>query len=245
MYRVTAQAKNPLVVAFLSLLTGGGGQIYLGQTTKGISIIIGWWILGIPTLFTVPFILSVTGAIDAYLLAKRIEQFGQVAEWEFFWTTRIAPKSSIWRVESIVPTGLSQQIIGSQFMDISNSTSTSAVKRTVQVAREWTKSYAFEFEKAWSSTGEIAPHLMNSSMVRYEIQKLTRDKHSFTKSEGFRHQETIQVVVPAGKNLRLQLTWKHILQKYAIDMSDQFGNKIVMPMSVIIGLTFDQTQINE
>lgn len=159
-----------------------------------------------------------------------------------FFRKRTVSQQSIWRVETIVPTGLSQQIIGSQFMDIDNSANSSTVTRTVQVAREWTKSYFFEFEKAWSSTGEIDPNLMNSSMMRYEIQKLTRNKHSFTKSEGFKHEETIQVAVPAGRNLRLQLTWKHILQNYAIDISDQFGQKVVMPMSVIIGLTFDQTQ---
>lgn len=57
-----------------------------------------------------------------------------------FFRKRTVSQQSIWRIEAIAPTGLSQQIIGSQFMDIDNSANSSTVTRTVQVAREWTKS---------------------------------------------------------------------------------------------------------
>jgi TM2 domain-containing membrane protein YozV len=71
--------KDPIIALLLSLfLLGGTGQIFLGQTTKGIVLIAA-------TIVTCG-LAGILGAIDAYMIAKRLQEGNSVDEWEFFWT---------------------------------------------------------------------------------------------------------------------------------------------------------------
>ena len=72
----------------MAILSGccitGLGQIILGQTLKGITLLVGSVILlvgtaGFGLLIAYPLI-----AIDAYLIAKKLEAGNPVDEWEFF-----------------------------------------------------------------------------------------------------------------------------------------------------------------
>lgn len=62
----------------------GLGQIILGQTLKGVALLVGSIVLmaatgGISLLIALPVI-----AIDAYLIGKKLEAGNPVEEWEFF-----------------------------------------------------------------------------------------------------------------------------------------------------------------
>lgn len=77
--------KNPLLMAILSgCCINGLGQIILGQTLKGVALLVGSVVLmaatsGISLLIALPVI-----AIDAYLIGKKLEAGNPVEEWEFF-----------------------------------------------------------------------------------------------------------------------------------------------------------------
>lgn len=77
--------KSPILMAILSgCCITGLGQIILGQTLKGITLLVGSVILlvgtaGFGLLIAYPLI-----AIDAYLIAKKLEAGNPVDEWEFF-----------------------------------------------------------------------------------------------------------------------------------------------------------------
>jgi TM2 domain-containing membrane protein YozV len=73
--------KDPILAMILSvLLCGGAGQIYLGQVTKGIVIIVvSFFTCGIGWIL---------GTIDAYLIAQRLKEGKSVDEWEFFWQNK-------------------------------------------------------------------------------------------------------------------------------------------------------------
>jgi len=74
--------KDPIIALVLSLLLlGGAGQLYLGQTTKGIVIMAVCFLT-----CGVAGIGIVVGCIDAYMIAKRLQEGHSVDEWEFFWT---------------------------------------------------------------------------------------------------------------------------------------------------------------
>ena len=87
---VSPSGKSPLAAALLSFfLFGGVGQIYLGQTSKGIALIGGWIVcfcllsfIGIG--FLLAPIISIVGAIDAYQIATRLQNGESVAAWKFF-----------------------------------------------------------------------------------------------------------------------------------------------------------------
>ena len=87
---VSPSGKSPLAAALLSFfLFGGVGQIYLGQTAKGAAFI-GAYVVCVCVLSFVGIgvllapILSVVGAIDAYLIATRLQNGESVAAWKFF-----------------------------------------------------------------------------------------------------------------------------------------------------------------
>jgi len=75
--------KDPIIALILSLiLAGGAGQIYLGQTTKGIVIIVLSVVLSCIGIGVIVWIL---GIIDAYQIATMLKNGQAVGEWQFFW----------------------------------------------------------------------------------------------------------------------------------------------------------------
>jgi TM2 domain-containing membrane protein YozV len=81
--------RNPphdptLMAIFSGLLIFGLGQMVVGQVSKGLVILVGNIVLacctmGISLLVTWPL-----GAVDAYLIAKKLREGRPVGEWEFF-----------------------------------------------------------------------------------------------------------------------------------------------------------------
>ena len=83
MIQPSSPPKSPVVALILSLLLlGGAGQIYLGQVTKGIVLIVATVLL---SCIGIGFIIWIVGIIDAYMIGQKLEGGEPVAEWEFFW----------------------------------------------------------------------------------------------------------------------------------------------------------------
>ena len=76
--------KEPWLMALLSFLITGLGQMILGQGKKGAAILIGSIILAIITVGLSAFITTPLSIIDAYLIAKKKAGGKEVGEWEFF-----------------------------------------------------------------------------------------------------------------------------------------------------------------
>lgn len=79
--------KDPVLMCVLSLLLVGLGQIVLGQTAKGITILAGSFAF---VLFTcgygailAPLIWLISG-LDAYKIATKLQDGHSVKQWEFF-----------------------------------------------------------------------------------------------------------------------------------------------------------------
>ncbi len=75
--------KNPIIAALLSLLLFGGvGQMYLGQTKKGVIIIVASILLACVGIgFLIPFI----GAVDAYMMAEKLQKGESIGDMQWFW----------------------------------------------------------------------------------------------------------------------------------------------------------------
>lgn len=75
--------KDPiLAIVFSLVLAGGAGQIYLGQTKKGILLIVGT-LVGMP-LCGVGIIIYVIGVLDAYRMAQKLQRGQPIGDMEFF-----------------------------------------------------------------------------------------------------------------------------------------------------------------
>ena len=75
--------KNAILAAILSLLLlGGVGQIYLGQTKKGIILIVATLVLA---CIGIGFIIPILGAIDAYMMADKLQKGETIGDMQWFW----------------------------------------------------------------------------------------------------------------------------------------------------------------
>jgi len=87
---VSPSGKSPLAAALLSFfLFGGIGQIYLGQTTKGLAILGAYFVSAcllsfIGVGFILALLIAVVGAVDAYQIGMRLQNGESVAAWKFF-----------------------------------------------------------------------------------------------------------------------------------------------------------------
>jgi TM2 domain-containing membrane protein YozV len=79
----TDPPKNPIIAAILSLLLlGGVGQMYLGQTKKGVIIIVASIVL---SCVGIGLIIPVVGAVDAYMLADKLQKGQAIGDMQWFW----------------------------------------------------------------------------------------------------------------------------------------------------------------
>ena len=77
-----AGAKNPILALLLSLFCLGGiGQLYLGQTTKGVILIVGTIIFS--ALGGLGIVVAIIGAYEAYAIAQKLERGEPVEENEW------------------------------------------------------------------------------------------------------------------------------------------------------------------
>lgn len=75
--------KNPIIAAILSLLLFGGvGQMYLGQSKKGIILIVATLVLA---CVGIGFLIPIVGAIDAYMLADKLQKGEAIGDMQWFW----------------------------------------------------------------------------------------------------------------------------------------------------------------
>ena len=75
--------KNPIIAALLSfLLLGGVGQMYLGQTKKGIIIIVATLVL---SCVGIGVIIPLLGTVDAYMLADKLQKGEAIGDMQWFW----------------------------------------------------------------------------------------------------------------------------------------------------------------
>jgi len=79
--------KSPVLMFALNLLLVGLGQMILGQTRKGIAILLGCAVVGVLTggsaLLLAP-VFGVAFGLDTYLIANKLKRGARVGRWEFF-----------------------------------------------------------------------------------------------------------------------------------------------------------------
>jgi TM2 domain-containing membrane protein YozV len=81
----TNPPRSPLLMAFWSVCCFAGlGQIILGQITKGVLILLVSIVLAAITGGASIIITFPLGAIDAYMVARRLQEGRSVGEWDFF-----------------------------------------------------------------------------------------------------------------------------------------------------------------
>lgn len=77
--------KDPVLMGVLSgCCIVGLGHIILGQTIKGIVMLLAGMVLAVLTGGVSALVIWPAGGIDAYLIAKKLKEGKTVGQWEFF-----------------------------------------------------------------------------------------------------------------------------------------------------------------
>jgi hypothetical protein len=76
--------RDPTVMAILSFLLPGLGQIVLGQNVKGIVLIVLYFGVGFATACFGSLVVLIVAIIDAYQIAVKLRNGRPVKQWEFF-----------------------------------------------------------------------------------------------------------------------------------------------------------------
>ncbi len=79
-----SSGKSPILMAILSFLIVGLGQMILGQVAKGITMLICAFIIGFITFGVGALVLWLISAVDAYMIADKKQKGRYVGDWEFF-----------------------------------------------------------------------------------------------------------------------------------------------------------------
>jgi hypothetical protein len=76
------------------------------------------------------------------------------------------------------------------------------------------------------------------------VEDVLRDKYSYSYGTKHTYAEDIQIEVPPFKRVKVLLKWKNILEVGTIVLQNQRGERIDLPFSIVVGVTFDQAQLD-
>lgn len=76
--------RDPTVMAILSLVVPGLGQMVLGQTVKGIVLFVLFLGVGLSTWCFGGVAVAIVAIIDAYQIATKLKRGQAVGQWDFF-----------------------------------------------------------------------------------------------------------------------------------------------------------------
>jgi hypothetical protein len=125
---------------------------------------------------------------------------------------------------------------------IDNSGGTSSVVRTFRLSREWTRTLTTDTEKALKATAGLTIPWVK---IKAEIEGALNQhfSHSFQERQSF--EDTVVVTVAAHTKTTVLFSWKEIRQAGMVLMSRDGRQLLNVPFESVVGLSFDQKQIDQ
>ncbi len=148
-------------------------------------------------------------------------------------------------IKEVIETIRTEEAIGDEQRIIDNSKSSSQVTRRFTISKEWSQIKTIEYEQAELSGKEIRIGVENISSLGVSVENSITTKYTSSNEQKHSYSEEITLEIPAKTKLRVTFSWKRIWQNGIIKVCDELGNEILIPYRVVVGVTFDQTQIDE
>jgi hypothetical protein len=233
--------SNPAAALALCLLPGAG-HIYIGQRTKGAALLL---LAAATAILVAPLVVLIALAIvDVRALCARLQRGRSIAPWECFWHPA-ADAGDTWTLERTIRHGRAEAALGDERRLIDNRSSSSKLVRTIKAAREWTHAVHLQREEATTRVQRSVLQVRDGLTRERSLEELLREQYGCSQSSKLAFEENVQVEVQAHKRLTVVLRWKDILEVGALVLRNQCGERIELPFSVVVGVTFDQAQIEE
>ncbi len=150
---------------------------------------------------------------------------------------------------TILETERVEEFLGSEQRLIDNSNSSTNLTRKFTITKEWSQSYTIEYENATTRGGEggVGLQLFNLNLgnLKLTTQSNLKEKYSISESSKQTYGEEIVIQIPPYTKLRVFFQWKRLWQHGLIRFNDRNGAEFEVPFRVVVGVTFDQMQVDE
>jgi hypothetical protein len=142
-----------------------------------------------------------------------------------------------------------EEFLGSEQRLIDNSNSATNLTRKFTISKEWAQSYTIEDENTTTGGGEGSVGLqffnLNLGSIKLTAQNSIKEKYSISESSKQIYGEEIVIQIPPHTKLRVFFQWKRLWQHGIVKFKDVDGFEFSLPFRVVIGVTFDQMQVDE
>lgn len=156
--------------------------------------------------------------------------------------------SDVGQIVILGQSGRQRKAVSIGFDDYTRDNSSSSIEMTstIRISRRWLQKLEFHWEKAVtrSTTGSI--HLSSKyvgSQVEQKLEKSLRSTLGISSEVEQLLEQTVEVVIPAGRRLTVRLHWKEIWQEGNIEARLPDGTHIDVPYRAAVDIAFDQENI--
>jgi len=151
---------------------------------------------------------------------------------------------------TILETERVEEFLGSEQRLIDNSNSSTNLTRKFTISKEWSQSYTIEYENTTTRSREGGVDLQLFSFklgnLKLTTQSNLKEKYSISESSKQTYGEEIVIQIPPYTKLRVFFQWKRLWQHGLIKFKDSSSEtEFEVPFRVVIGVTFDQMQVDE
>ncbi len=169
--------------------------------------------------------------------------------WPLFKDGTVEDKGKISTSYSILELQRSEEILGVEARTVDNSRSRTAVKRAFNVSKEWLREISIEKQNSSSVHAgvEMGVDIAGVDLGSVNLGAKTAIMERYTSTEERRHiySEEVSVEVPPLAKTRIEFTWKRLWQHGKVVQNLQNGTQVETPFRVVVGVTFDQAQVDE
>ena len=132
--------------------------------------------------------------------------------------------------------------MGDETRTIDNSKSTSPTQRVVRLSREWSRTCTVDVEHATMAHGSagLGIHLL---ALKAEAERTVRKTYSASAEERETFEEEVTLNIGAHTRSKIVFSWKEIRQQGVVQLAGE-GIEVRIPYEAVVGLTFDQQQID-
>lgn len=133
--------------------------------------------------------------------------------------------------------------MGDETRVIDNSQSGSTTTRVVRLTREWTRTCAIDVERATTTQGSAGIGI-RALDLKAAAEHTLRRTYSDSTGERETFEEEVTLNIAPRTRCRVVFSWKEIRQKGIVQIA-RGGSDVQIPFEVVVGITFDQQQIDE
>lgn len=156
--------------------------------------------------------------------------------------TTTAPRQPTAITSKVIEGSRYEVPMGDETRTIDNLKSGSSTQRVVRLSREWSRTCAVDVEHATTAQGSagLGIHLLD---LKVEAEHTLSKTYSTTAEERETFEEEVTLNIGSHTRSEIVFSWKEIRQKGVVQLVSE-GLDVRIPYEAVVGLTFDQQQID-